>query len=158
MFSAALEMVLGVALREALARRHGHLTVEHLLYALANHPAGEEILRACAVDVERLRADLARYLEESLERRRTAALHPELGIGRALLRRTAEAAVLEVLHNGDHVHQVDHRVGRVRVELTRVGARQPAHAQRGSAYLLGRRVSRGAAAHGTLRRRRPRAR
>ena len=68
MFSAALEMVLGVALREALARRHGHLTVEHLLYALANHPAGEEILRACAVDIERLRADLARYLEDSLER------------------------------------------------------------------------------------------
>jgi ATP-dependent Clp protease ATP-binding subunit ClpA len=61
-------MVLSVALREALARRHGHLTVEHLLYALANHPAGEEILRACAVDIERLRADLSRYLEESLER------------------------------------------------------------------------------------------
>src|SRR5262245_32764390 len=61
-------MVLSVALREALARRHGHLTVEHLLYALANHPAGEEILRACAVDIERLRADLSRYLEDSLER------------------------------------------------------------------------------------------
>ena len=32
MFSAALEMVLNVALREALTRRHGHLTLEHLLY------------------------------------------------------------------------------------------------------------------------------
>jgi len=68
MFSAALEMVLNVAVREAIARRHGHLTLEHLLYAVANHPAGEEILRACGVDLDRLRADLARYLEDSIER------------------------------------------------------------------------------------------
>jgi ATP-dependent Clp protease ATP-binding subunit ClpA len=68
MFSAALEMVLNVAVREAIARRHGHITLEHLLYAVANHPAGEEILRACGVDLERLRADIARYLEDSIER------------------------------------------------------------------------------------------
>ena len=68
MFSAALEMVLNVALREALQRRHGHLTLEHLLYAVANHPAGEEILRACAVDLDRLRSDLSRFLEDSVER------------------------------------------------------------------------------------------
>jgi len=67
MFSAALEMVLDVAVREALARRHGHLTLEHLLYAVANHPAGEEVLRACAVDLDRLRGDLSRYLENQLE-------------------------------------------------------------------------------------------
>src|SRR5258706_11065798 len=68
MFSAALEMVLNVALREALQRRHGHLTLEHLLYAVANHPAGEEILRACAVDLDRLRADLSKFLDDSVER------------------------------------------------------------------------------------------
>ena len=68
MFSAALEMVLNVALREALQRRHGHLTLEHLLYAVANHPAGEEILRACAVDLDRLRAELSKFLDESVER------------------------------------------------------------------------------------------
>src|SRR6185503_17871368 len=68
MFSAALEMVLNVALREALQRRHGHLTLEHLLYAVANHPAGEEILRACAVDLDKLRGELARFLEDSVER------------------------------------------------------------------------------------------
>ena len=68
MFSAALEMVLNVALREALTRRHGHLTLEHLLYAVANHPAGEEILRACAVDLDKLRADCSKYLDDSVER------------------------------------------------------------------------------------------
>ena len=37
MFSSALELVLTVAYREATARRHTHLTLEHLLYALALH-------------------------------------------------------------------------------------------------------------------------
>ena len=34
MFSAAVEMVLSVAYREALTRRHAYLTLEHLLFAL----------------------------------------------------------------------------------------------------------------------------
>jgi ATP-dependent Clp protease ATP-binding subunit ClpA len=67
MLSPAVEMVLGVALREAFSRRHGHLTLEHLLFAVANHPAGEEILQACGADLNRLRADLRRYLEEQVE-------------------------------------------------------------------------------------------
>src|ERR671936_102463 len=38
MFSPSLEVVLTVAYREAAARRHTHLTLEHLLYALAHDP------------------------------------------------------------------------------------------------------------------------
>jgi ATP-dependent Clp protease ATP-binding subunit ClpA len=67
MFSVTLEMVLNVAVREALARRHAHLTLEHLLYAVANDPSGEEILKACAVDADRLRAELRRHLEDGVE-------------------------------------------------------------------------------------------
>jgi ATP-dependent Clp protease ATP-binding subunit ClpA len=67
MFSVALEMVLSVAFREALSRRHAHLTLEHLLYALAHDPGGEEILQAVGVSVPRLRAELKRYLEEQVE-------------------------------------------------------------------------------------------
>ncbi len=67
MFSVTLEMVLNVAVREALARRHAHLTLEHLLYALASDPAGEEILHACGVDLERLRTDLKHHLEEGMD-------------------------------------------------------------------------------------------
>ena len=66
MFSATLEMVLSVAYREALSRRHAHLTLEHLLYAIAHDPAGEEILQACggrpgppARGAERVPRDLA---------------------------------------------------------------------------------------------------
>ncbi len=67
MFSPALELVLSVAYREAVTRRHAHLTLEHLLYAVAHDPAGEEILKACAVELERVKADLRRYLEDVVE-------------------------------------------------------------------------------------------
>ena len=44
MFSASLEIVLTIAYREAVSRRHAYLTLEHLLYALAHDPDGERIL------------------------------------------------------------------------------------------------------------------
>ncbi len=68
MIDAALETVLVLAHREAVHRRHGHLTLEHLLFAAAHHPVGEEILRACGADLMRLRAALARHFDEALER------------------------------------------------------------------------------------------
>ena len=60
MFSPALEAVLTVAFREATSRRHTHLTLEHLLYALAHDPDGEQILGACGADLPQLRKDLDR--------------------------------------------------------------------------------------------------
>ena len=62
MFSAALELILNVAYREATARRHTHLTLEHLLYALAHDPEGEKILEACGGDLPALRHDLDEFL------------------------------------------------------------------------------------------------
>ncbi len=68
MFSAALEIVLAIAYREAVARRHAYLTLEHLLYALAHDTEGERILTGCGADLPRLRRELNEYLEESVER------------------------------------------------------------------------------------------
>ncbi len=62
MFSAALELILNVAYREAAARRHTHLTLEHLLYALAHDPEGEKILAACGGDLPALRHSLDEFL------------------------------------------------------------------------------------------------
>ena len=62
MFSAALELILNVAYREAAARRHTHLTLEHLLYALAHDPEGEKILAACGSDLPALRHSLDEFL------------------------------------------------------------------------------------------------
>jgi ATP-dependent Clp protease ATP-binding subunit ClpA len=66
-FSAALEIVLTIAYREAVSRRHAYLTLEHLLYALAHDPDGERILGACGADLGRLRGALNDYLQESVE-------------------------------------------------------------------------------------------
>ena len=98
MFSASLEMVLSVAVREAISRRHSHLTLEHLLFAVSHHPAGEEILRACGVDLDRLRASLRRYLDDEIERL-PKAVDREPGQTLAF-RRVLQAAVLHVQSAG----------------------------------------------------------
>ena len=67
MFSTALEMVLNVAYREADSRRHAHLTLEHLLYAIAHDPKGEDILIACGADLDELRNQLKEHLETAVE-------------------------------------------------------------------------------------------
>ena len=67
MFSTAVEVVLHIAFREAVSRRHAYLTLEHLLYALAHDPDGERILGACGVDLDVLRRNLTKYLDDSIE-------------------------------------------------------------------------------------------
>ena len=62
MFSTSLELILNVAYREAASRRHTHLTLEHLLYALAHDPEGERILSACGADLPILRRTLDEFL------------------------------------------------------------------------------------------------
>jgi ATP-dependent Clp protease ATP-binding subunit ClpA len=93
-FSASLELVLTVAYREAVSRRHAYLTLEHLLYALAHDPDGEQILVACGADLARLRSELNRYLDESIEHvRRGHEREPEQT---AAFRRVLQTAVLHV--------------------------------------------------------------
>jgi len=94
MFSASLEIVLTIAYREAVSRRHAYLTLEHLLFALAHDPDGERILRGCGADLSALRRDLNAYLEESVEQlRRGREREPEQT---AAFRRVLQTAVLHV--------------------------------------------------------------
>jgi ATP-dependent Clp protease ATP-binding subunit ClpA len=67
-FSASVEIVLAIAYREAVSRRHAYVTLEHLLYALAHDPDGERILTACGADIKRLTLELDAYLEQSIEK------------------------------------------------------------------------------------------
>jgi ATP-dependent Clp protease ATP-binding subunit ClpA len=93
-FSAAIEVVLTIAYREAVSRRHAYVTLEHLLYALAHDNDGERILAACGADLPRLRRDLDGYLRESLEQlKRGDAREPEQT---AAFRRVLQTAVLHV--------------------------------------------------------------
>jgi ATP-dependent Clp protease ATP-binding subunit ClpA len=93
-FSASLELVLTVAYREAVSRRHAYLTLEHLLYALAHDIDGERILRACGADLPRLRRDLDAYLDDSIERVRRGHEHDPQQT--AAFRRVLQTAVLHV--------------------------------------------------------------
>ena len=98
MFSQALEIVLTVAYREATARRHTHLTLEHLLYALAHDQDGERILAACGADLPQLRRDLDKYLKESVEQfTRGQQKEPEQTLA---FRRVLQTAVLHVQSAG----------------------------------------------------------
>src|SRR6185295_1728553 len=94
MFSTSLEIVLTVAYREAVSRRHAYLTLEHLLYALAHDPEGERILNACGADLFKLRRSLNEYLDGSIEQLRRGQEHePEQT---AAFRRVLQTAVLHV--------------------------------------------------------------
>ena len=106
MFSPALEIVLTVAYREATSRRHTHLTLEHLLYALAHDPDGERILSACGADLPQLRRDLDKYLNESVEQyTRGQQKEPEQTLA---FRRVLQTAVLHVQSAGrQEVHSGD---------------------------------------------------
>jgi ATP-dependent Clp protease ATP-binding subunit ClpA len=93
-FSASLEIVLTIAYREAVSRRHAYLTLEHLLFALAHDPEGERILTGCGADLTKLRRDLSQYLDESVEQlRRGHEREPEQT---AAFRRVLQTAVLHV--------------------------------------------------------------
>jgi ATP-dependent Clp protease ATP-binding subunit ClpA len=90
--------VLTVAYREATARRHTHLTLEHLLYALAHDQDGERILAACGADLPKLRRDLDTYLKESVEQySRGQQKEPEQTLA---FRRVLQTAVLHVQSAG----------------------------------------------------------
>jgi ATP-dependent Clp protease ATP-binding subunit ClpA len=98
MFSPSLEVILTVAYREAAARRHTHLTLEHLLYALAHDPDGERILSACGADLPQLRRDLDKYLDEHIEQfTRGQQKEPEQTMA---FRRVLQTAVLHVQSAG----------------------------------------------------------
>jgi ATP-dependent Clp protease ATP-binding subunit ClpA len=94
MFSTAVEVVLHIAFREAVSRRHAYLTLEHLLYAVAHDPDGERILSACGADLPLLRRNVADSLNDAVEALpRGQEREPEQTTA---FRRALQAAVLHV--------------------------------------------------------------
>ena len=94
MFSTSVEVVLTIAYREAVSRRHAYVTLEHLLYALAHDNDGERILAACGADLPKLRRDLDAHLTDAIEQlKRGEIREPEQT---AAFRRVLQTAVLHV--------------------------------------------------------------
>jgi ATP-dependent Clp protease ATP-binding subunit ClpA len=89
MLSKELEFTLNRAFKEARAKHHEYMTVEHMLLSLLDNPTAAKVLRACGADAERLRREIATFIEEttplipSNEERDT---QPTLGFQRVLQR------------------------------------------------------------------------
>ncbi|MBN8871645.1 MAG: ATP-dependent Clp protease ATP-binding subunit ClpA [Rhodospirillales bacterium] len=66
MLSRNLEQTLHRALSLASERRHEYATLEHLLLGLADDSDAATVLRACGVDLDKLRSDLAEFLDKDL--------------------------------------------------------------------------------------------
>ena len=66
-FSRSLEQSLHRALALANERHHEYATLEHLLLALIDDQDASAVMRACNVDLDKLRRSLSAYLESELE-------------------------------------------------------------------------------------------
>jgi ATP-dependent Clp protease ATP-binding subunit ClpA len=66
-FSRSLEQSLHRALAIANERHHEYATLEHLLLALIDDQDASAVMRACNVDLDKLRRSLTAYLESELE-------------------------------------------------------------------------------------------
>ena len=88
MLSPRLEQTLHRALGLANQRRHEYATLEHLLLALTEDQDAVAVLRACGVDIERLRRDLSEYVDNQLSSLITsvAEAKPTAGLQRVLQR------------------------------------------------------------------------
>lgn len=68
MLTKELEETLGLAVDEAVVRRHEYVTVEHLLYALIGDKVGREVLLNVGADLDKLQKDLNEYFETTIEK------------------------------------------------------------------------------------------
>ena len=66
MLSRNLEQTLHRALSLASDRKHEYATLEHLLLGLADDSDAATVLKACGVDLDKLRADLTEFLDKDL--------------------------------------------------------------------------------------------
>src|SRR3990167_127501 len=65
MLDKELEYTLNLAFKEARAKRHEFVTVEHLLIALLENSSAVDVLKACGANVNRLRSNLIEFVERT---------------------------------------------------------------------------------------------
>ena len=92
----ALERALGIAAE----RKHEYATLEHLLMALTEDEDAVEVMEACKLDIEKLRADLDDYLDEELSTISMEDDDPTQVSPTAAFQRVVQRAVLHVESSG----------------------------------------------------------
>lgn len=89
MLSKELEFSLNRAFKDARAKHHEYMTVEHMLLSLLDNPAAAKVLRACGADSERLRREIAAFIDETtplIPKHEERDTQPTLGFQRVLQR------------------------------------------------------------------------
>lgn len=89
MLNKELEHTLNEAFKMARERHHEYMTVEHLLLSLIDNASAAEVLRACDADLERLRMELAIFVEQTtpiIPKHETRDTQPTLGFQRVIQR------------------------------------------------------------------------
>ncbi|MCH2393159.1 ATP-dependent Clp protease ATP-binding subunit ClpA [Oceanibaculum sp.] len=98
MLSRNLEKTLHRALDFANERRHEYATLEHLLLALTEDQDSLAVLKACGVDLDKLRADLVGYIDTDLAN--LATQREEDAKPTAGFQRVVQRAVIHVQSSG----------------------------------------------------------
>jgi len=98
MLSRNLEKTLHRALAYANERRHEYATLEHLLLALTEDQDAVAVLRACTVDLEKLRRDLTGYVDNELVN--LVSTHVEDAKPTASFQRVLQRAAIHVQSSG----------------------------------------------------------
>ncbi|UHD14996.1 ATP-dependent Clp protease ATP-binding subunit ClpA [Thiocapsa bogorovii] len=65
MLSKELEFTLNRAFKEARAKHHEYMTVEHMLLSLLDNPTAAKVLKACGTDAEKLRREITAFIDET---------------------------------------------------------------------------------------------
>ena len=90
MLSRELEVTLNLAFKDARTKRHELMSVEHLLLALLDNTSAVTVLNACGADIEKLRSELAEFLEATTplipQNETDRETQPTLGFQRVLQR------------------------------------------------------------------------
>ena len=90
MLNRDLEATLNTAFKDARAKHHEFMTVEHLLLALTSNEAAREVLIACGAELERLSKDLQDFVDSTTpllpEDDSERETQPTLGFQRVLQR------------------------------------------------------------------------
>jgi ATP-dependent Clp protease ATP-binding subunit ClpA len=89
MLSKELEFSLNRAFKEARAKHHEYMTVEHMLLSLLDNPTAAKVLKACGTDAERLRREITAFIDETtplIPDNEDRDTQPTLGFQRVLQR------------------------------------------------------------------------
>ncbi len=89
MINKELELTLEATIRDAKARNHEYITVEHILFALLHNERGIEIITGCGGSVSAIRAALEEFFDRNVSKVSVAAdsyPQPTVGFQRVLQR------------------------------------------------------------------------